>query len=185
MTAHEIASRWVLRKAEDQAFWEWVAQKHPQVPNPDPDGRKDQIAPSTLREYAEGTPKTPRERRRQQGAAQIVQRLQQAYQKAKGDQTTREQPQEAALSDVRRIVKDKGKIAVVALAAALGVAPEKVLEAAMPDLMDGKIHLEEGPTFVDWSDKKDRGAPQPMPKIRRAFVQVYLAGAHTALNPAV
>jgi hypothetical protein len=37
-----------------EAFWRWVEEHHPQIKNPNPDGRQDRITPATLRSYADG-----------------------------------------------------------------------------------------------------------------------------------
>jgi len=56
------------RKAPDSdEFWSWLGRTHREVPNPNPAGRKRTIAPSTLREYAQGG-------QHQQRARQLVQR---------------------------------------------------------------------------------------------------------------
>lgn len=43
------------RKFDDQGqFWEWMREKHPKVPNPNPRGRQKEVSPDTLKGYARG-----------------------------------------------------------------------------------------------------------------------------------
>lgn len=97
---------------------------------------------------------------------------------SRGQEAARQQQDPDPLMSAVQQAKEGG-ILVVDLAAQLGMTPEKVLETAMPRLMDGTIHLEEGPKFVDWSGKsvEERGEALPMPrqinaKIRLAMQQV-------------
>jgi hypothetical protein len=57
-------------------FWDWMHQTHPQVTNPNPDGREQNIAPDTLRGYAE------EEGPHKQRAIQMVQQYMRQYQQA-------------------------------------------------------------------------------------------------------
>ena len=103
----------------------------------------------------------------------MVQRLEAEYQKATGEGAQQEKPA-PKLEDIQKVVKEQGRVKVNELSKSLGVTDEKILELALPDLMSGKIHLEPGPTFVDWSEKEDRGKAEPIPEIKKAFVQIYI-----------
>jgi len=61
---------------EHAEFWSWMERSYPEVPNPNREGRKDRISPSTLKEYGQGG-------RYQQPAQQMIQRYWQTYQQQK------------------------------------------------------------------------------------------------------
>lgn len=64
--------------ADEGDFWRWMERSFRQVPNPNPEGRERQIAPSTLRDYAEQGGE--HQQRAQQLVRQYMQQFQQAQQ---------------------------------------------------------------------------------------------------------
>ena len=55
-SARRVAAAWLQHKVakESDNFWAWMQQRHPRVPNPNPDGREREISPRTLKQYSEG-----------------------------------------------------------------------------------------------------------------------------------
>lgn len=62
-------------------FWQWLEQSHPQVQNPNPEGRQRQITPKTLKDYAEG--QGPQAQRAQQTVQQYYRQYEQQAQNAR------------------------------------------------------------------------------------------------------
>ncbi len=80
---HQESSQQEQAKHQMDQFWDWLENTRHEVPNPNPQGRKQSIAPSTLRDYMNN-------KKYRQSAKQIVKRYWNEWERARAVPTKRE-----------------------------------------------------------------------------------------------